>query len=182
MPATNLPNGTVATNHLVNHDASALVNAIARGQNPASTDAEIETAMRDLAERWADERANVLAKVNDLHLSDEINDALKSSLLQLDKAATFNLSQIANAALTVSTETLFTRLSSGASKNDIYSAMAEISSAAHEAANEHFAALRAQGKVLDPDDVNSISDLFIQIVVLSRPQQYSARRDSRASL
>ena len=192
IPAAHLAGGVVDTNRFATSDAAALADAIATGGHPASTEAEIETAFRDLAAKWADERADAFAQIDALDIPADAKDALKTSLLTMENVRKYNVAVIAEAArrpaVAANIALLAERLAAGAPPADIYAVMTELSLAAREAGNENFAAARAQGKRIGPDEYNNAAELFIQIAVLSKPgldrkiadflQQAAARGDN----
>ena len=192
IPAAHLAGGVVDTNRFATSDAAALADAIATGGHPASTEAEIEAAFRDLAAKWADERATAFAQIDALDIPADAKDALKTSLLTMENVRKYNVAVIAEAArrpaVAANVALLAERLAAGAPPADIYAVMTELSLAAREAGNENFAAARAQGKRIGPDEYNNAAELFIQIAVLSKPgldrkiadflQQAAARGDN----
>jgi hypothetical protein len=65
--------------------------------------------------------------------------------------------------------TLADRFAANAPADQIYAAMTEISKAAKAVEDAHFAADRARGKEIGPDEKQGLGDIFIRIAVLSRP-------------
>ena len=148
---------------------NALDSKIAAAQNPASTDAEIESAFLALVDEWVDERIGAFAKVDALKIPKEAKDSIKASLLTMDRVGIFDIDMIAAAALKAPVETLAGRLDAGDPPDRIYETMTEISRAARRTADVHFAAARARGKEIGQDEIQNLADIFIRIAVLSRP-------------
>ena len=162
------------------------------GEHPASTDEEIEAAFRDFAAKWADERATAFARIDALDIPADAKDGLKTSLLTMENVRKYDVTAIAGAAckpaVAANIALLAERLAAGARPADIYAVMAELSRAARQAANDNFAAARARGSHIGPDEYNNATELFIKVAVLSKPgldrriaaflQQASARGDN----
>lgn len=53
--------------------------------------------------------------------------------------------------------------------DEIYAAMSDISKVAENFEKVHFAADRARGKEIGPDDTQGLYDIFVRVAVLSRP-------------
>ncbi len=142
---------------------------IAAARNPASTDAEIEAAFVALADEWVEERVVAFAKVEELKIPDAVKEKLKLSLLTMERVGIFNFAMIADAALKSPVGTLADRFAANAPADQIYAAMTEISKAAKAVEDAHFAADRARGKEIGPDEKQGLGDIFIRIAVLSWP-------------
>ena len=147
----------------------SLDDEITAARNPASTDAEIESAFLALVDEWVDERIGAFAKVDALKIPKEAKDSIKASLLTMDRVGIFDIDMIAAAALKAPVETLAGRLDAGDPPDRIYETMTEISRAARRTADVHFAAARARGKEIGQDEIQNLADIFIRIAVLSRP-------------
>ena len=192
IPVAHLAGDVVDTHRFVNTDADGLANAIVMGEHPASTDEEIETAFRDFAAKWADERATAFAQIDSLDIPADAKDGLKTSLLTMENVRKYNMAVIADAArqpaVAANIALLAERLAAGAPPADVYAVMADLSRAARQAGQANFAAARAQGKVIGPDEYNNAAELFIKAAVLSKPgldrriaaflQQAEARGDN----
>ena len=174
VPVAHLMGDSVQTGLLVSKDFDRLKDTLSRQQNNALTDEEIEAAFRNLAEKWADERAVVFAKIDALkNISAEAKASLKTSILLMEKVDSFDYDKIADAASKVSVKTLYDLLGTHAQKDQIYGVMANISKIARKVAdanaNVNFAAGHAYAREIDPDKSSTIADLFIRMVVYSRP-------------
>ena len=148
---------------------SHLDDDISAGHNQASTDAEIESAFLALVDEWVDERITAFGKVDALKVPDAVKDNLKASLLTMAKVGIFNFEMIADAALKSPIAKLAARFNAGEPADRIYEIMTEISQAARVTSDAHFAADRARGKEIGPDETHSLADIFIRIAVLSQP-------------
>lgn len=192
IPVAHLAGGVVDTYRFVNTDADAMARSIAMGEHPASSDEEIEAAFRDFAAKWADERATAFAQIDSLDIPADAKDGLKTSLLTMENVRKYNVATIAEAArkpaVAAYVALLAERLAAGARPADVYAVMADLSRAARQAANDNFAAARARGSHIGPDEYNNATELFIKVAVLSKPgldrriaaflQQASARGDN----
>ena len=146
-----------------------LDNDIAEARDRAYTDEEIEAAFDALVNEWVEERVVAFAKVDELKVSPETKENLKSALLTMEKVGIFDFATIAEAALKSPIGTLASRLAANESADQIYAVMTEISKAAKVASDAHFAADRARGKEIGPDETQGLGDIFIRIAVLSIP-------------
>ena len=174
VPVAHLMGDSVQTGLLVSKDFDRLKDTLSRQQNNALTDEEIEAAFRNLAEKWADERAVAFAKIDALkNISAEAKASLKTSILLMEKVDSFDYDKIADAASKVSVKTLYDLLGTHAQKEQIYGVMANISKIARQVADANadvnFAAGHAYAREIDPDKSSTIADLFIRMVVYSRP-------------
>ena len=108
--------------------ASNVVHKIGQGELPSDTPEQIEQAFRDVAQRFAGERAAIIEKCDALALSDAAKGELKGWLLAQDKVNYLDLDAILNEAAKIDFTPLAAVLRDGRSKDDVYSVMRPFSS------------------------------------------------------
>ena len=104
-----------------------LVNRIRRGDIHATTDAEVEAAVRDFAERRAAQYAEALAKVEGMQdLSPALRDALLEHVIAIDSPQKLDVARVVAAArerLAARAAAIDAALVPGADKGTVYEAM-----------------------------------------------------------
>ena len=103
--------------------ASGVAHGLGRGDLPSDTPEQIEQAFRDVAKRFADERAAILAKCDGLALSDAAKGELREWLLAQDKVGYLDLDALLDEAAKIDFAPLAAALREGRPKSDVYRAM-----------------------------------------------------------
>ena len=187
VPAASLANGVLAVKafdavktklreQLLNHD------------HPAKTDAEIEAVYRDAVRQFADDHMAVLGQIDRADIPPAAKDAFKATVLAMEKVKDVDVGVMVNAAKSVSGRHLLDLLDANAPKDQVYGEMAVIMGPLVAAKEQIFAAARARGRALGPDENANILGPMVSIVVLSQPglegklSKFLARDDVRAGL
>jgi len=154
----------------LNTKANALRNSISDGSNKADSEDEVEAEFKKLIDKFVDERAQAVGKIDKSDLPAEAKAAFKSSVLSMDKVHYLDIDAMVAAAKAISADKLAELLAAYAPKAQIFAAMRDITADVTAAMNKMFEAARKAGKEIGSDEKGNFVEPLIAMIVLSKPE------------
>ncbi len=122
IPRESLERGDLNTEHLVKR-AKDLSYDVSTGAKVFGSDAEIESAFKELVHGFVSDRAAVLAKADSLELSEQSRIALKRTLLAVGRTDDMDLESLVSMASDAPVSALRSALAPGMAKEDVFRAI-----------------------------------------------------------
>ncbi len=145
------------------------VGKICKGKVKATTAEEVETAVRGVAEDYAEKFAAACSKIDTLDMPASAKDVMKTELLNANKVLDIDYDKLVAHARLISTAGLEARFAANASVPEILGELRDICVALSGPVNDLFSEAIAAGKEIGPDETGIASDLLLAVIIGSKP-------------